>query len=89
MADKDGEIIGFMVLGDKGFAFESIGDRSDVNMQQDQKRRGDSWTVSYHANNGDVYQRHDVVYYEIQEALMDLSREAYENNTEAKYITMY
>ena len=52
------------------------------------KSEGDTWTVYYYAVNGDVYTRTNVKFYEMQEALMDLSREAYENGTYAQSILM-
>lgn len=53
-----------------------------------EKESENTWTVTYYADNGDVYYRKDVKFYEAQEALMSLSREAYENSTYAKRIVM-
>jgi hypothetical protein len=52
------------------------------------KEQGETWTVFYHANNGKTYKRTNVLFYKIQEALMDLSREAYEKGTYAERIEM-
>lgn len=52
------------------------------------KQQGETWTVLYHANNGETYKRKGVLFYEVQDALMDLSREAYEKGTYAERIEM-
>lgn len=52
------------------------------------KEQSETWAVIYYANNGDVYTRKGVLFYKIQEALMDLSREAYEKGTYAERIEM-
>lgn len=52
------------------------------------KAVGETWTVTYYAANGDKYIRTNVLFYEVQEALMDLSREAYTNDTFATHIEM-
>jgi hypothetical protein len=43
--------------------------------------------VEYHAMNGQVFTL-DAWYYEIQEALMELSRIAYENDTSLHFIVI-
>lgn len=46
-------------------------------------------TVVYYARNGKVFIRDNVWYYEVQAALMDLSREAYENGTSLDHIEIW
>jgi len=44
-------------------------------------------TVTYHAKNGMTFTI-DAVWYEIQEALNELSRQAYENDTEVNFVVI-
>lgn len=46
--------------------------------------KDDSWTVHYFAENGERITRENVLFYKIQEAIMDCSREAYEKGTACK-----
>lgn len=45
-------------------------------------------TVEYNAENGDVYLA-KAIWYRIQEALNELSRMAYENNTSVMHVRIY
>ena len=46
----------------------------------------DKWTVEYHAKNGQVFTQENVVWYQMQEAFNELSRQAYLAGTEAEYV---
>jgi hypothetical protein len=45
-------------------------------------------TVTYHAKNGMTFTL-DTVWYEMQETLNELSRQAYENDTEVNFVVIY
>ncbi len=48
-----------------------------------------TWTVEYIANNGESFFRYGVKFYEIQDALMSLSRVSYAHGTEAHDIRIF
>ena len=48
-----------------------------------------TWTVEYIANNGESFFKYEVKFYEIQEALMSLSRIGYAHGTDAHDIRIF
>lgn len=44
------------------------------------------WTVNYHAMDDSIITRENVLFYELQEAIHDCSREAYEKGTSCNFI---
>lgn len=46
-------------------------------------------TVEYYAKNGQVFTLTNVKWYEMQEAFNELSRLAYENDTEVDWVKVY
>lgn len=68
-----------------------IATKVDINITiDDAKTRQDrAWVVvEYHALNGQVFTLDHVQWYEMQEALNELSRLAYENDTAVKFVVI-
>ena len=56
--------------------------------ERESKSQGEDWTITYYAENREKFVREHVKFYQVQDALMSLSREAYNHGTWAARIVM-